>query len=324
MVPKSIVGAMNKVSGQQSSHNLLALAQEQGYKVSQTQLARWHRAGLLPKPAQFAQGKGRGTRSLYPEGTGVQFLLLCELHVHERRLSHLGWQLWWAGYPVSPHIIRAHLSTAATHLSSRVHYFSDLKNDEHDTEVTTSYLSDHMLDIIEHITEDRLHAKFLRRARKRIGRGPFSTFVRILIDIASGNFTGVTQQEQETFTELRILAQGLGFEKLFINKGANVEYYVGNLFIPFLQHLSAWFITYPWEQTLATTTDFDLMRVRDELHTYLLGIQHMTQAYLPRDYPHWDTAFLATFSQLAVEEQALLLLIWLSLEKSTLFDTSFL
>ena len=47
---------------------LLEVAKVAGFVVTPQQLARWHRVGLLPRPVQRGQGRGRGTVTLYPGG----------------------------------------------------------------------------------------------------------------------------------------------------------------------------------------------------------------------------------------------------------------
>src|SRR5579871_2871656 len=98
---------MNSDASYETSAELLRLARQQGSPISAFQLVRWHRAGLLPRPQQQPLAAARGTRSLYPPGTGEQLLLLCSLRTRERRLAHLAWQLWLAGYHVDDRIIRS-------------------------------------------------------------------------------------------------------------------------------------------------------------------------------------------------------------------------
>ena len=80
--------------------DLIARAAEAGFEVSPTQLARWHRHGLLPRPWQQPLGKGKGTETVYPAGTGDQLLALCEFRKQTRLLGRVGWHLWWHGFPV--------------------------------------------------------------------------------------------------------------------------------------------------------------------------------------------------------------------------------
>ena len=110
-----------------SSQHLITVAHEHGYAVSMTQLGRWHRMGLLPHPQQQSQGKARGSQSLYPSGTEEQLLALCAIHIGERCLSFLAWQLWWTGYPVALPLIRFHLQKASIQLSQYVQFFISIK-----------------------------------------------------------------------------------------------------------------------------------------------------------------------------------------------------
>src|SRR5207249_2577161 len=75
---------------------------------------RFQRAGILPSPRVISLGRGYGTRSVYPPGTGRQLVTLLEIHEREHRLRHVGWSLWWEGdYVVSPRVWRQVLQGAA-------------------------------------------------------------------------------------------------------------------------------------------------------------------------------------------------------------------
>src|SRR5258708_11154308 len=114
---------MERNAANERSRLLVNLAHEHGYEVSATQLGRWHRAGLLPRPKQQAMGKAQGSQSLYPPGTSEQLLALCALRSHERRFSHLACQPWWARYPVDLQIISRYVHETAARLSNRVQWF---------------------------------------------------------------------------------------------------------------------------------------------------------------------------------------------------------
>src|ERR1700733_9866438 len=83
-----------------------------GYAVSPTQLARWHRAGLLPRPRQQALGRGRGTETLYPAGTALQVVAICQIKDEERRLERIAFRLWWEGFSVDLSVIQGQLAAA--------------------------------------------------------------------------------------------------------------------------------------------------------------------------------------------------------------------
>src|SRR5450432_4764844 len=122
---------MNRDTSYETNEALLTLARQYGYMVSPTQLVRWHRAGLLPRPRQLPLKGTRGTYSLYPSGTSEQLLLLCEFRTTERRFSHLAWQLWLVGYPVDLHLIRAQLAQATLRLAHWRRWFADFTQSLH-------------------------------------------------------------------------------------------------------------------------------------------------------------------------------------------------
>jgi hypothetical protein len=78
----------------ESKEELLAAAAKAGFEVSEAQLARWHRSGLLPRPQVRSLGRGKGTESLYPPGSSDRLVRVAELHVEEHRLANAGWRLW--------------------------------------------------------------------------------------------------------------------------------------------------------------------------------------------------------------------------------------
>lgn len=92
------------------SAEVVAYAASLGYVMSAAQLARWHRAGLLPRPRQQSLGRGRGTATLYPLGTSVQVVALCQIRANERRLDRAAFRLWWDGFTVDLTVIKSLLA----------------------------------------------------------------------------------------------------------------------------------------------------------------------------------------------------------------------
>jgi hypothetical protein len=89
--------------------HVVAYASGLGYLVTSTQLVRWHRAGLLPRPSQRSLGRGRGTMTTYPPGTAAQVVALCQIRDDERRLDRIAFRLWWEGFNVDLAVIRKQL-----------------------------------------------------------------------------------------------------------------------------------------------------------------------------------------------------------------------
>ena len=88
---------------------LVARAEELGYQVTQQQIQRWHRSGLLPRPIPKGLGRGKGTVYLYPENTFPRLVDVIKLRDQSRSLADIRWSLWWKGYEVDVKLLRADL-----------------------------------------------------------------------------------------------------------------------------------------------------------------------------------------------------------------------
>ena len=105
-------------SAMQTREQVLLAAADAGFPITGDQLARWHRAGLLPHPRQRALGRGLGTVTIYPPGTVEQLLALCRIRQQHRSLTRAAFKLWWDGFPVEEDQVRGPLTHAATKLDS--------------------------------------------------------------------------------------------------------------------------------------------------------------------------------------------------------------
>jgi hypothetical protein len=303
---------MNSDQSSETKQEVLAQARKRGYPLSSTQLVRWHRAGLLPRPRQHPLKGARGTCSLYPSGTGEQVVLLCSLQRNERRFAHLAWQLWLAGYPVDLRLIRGQLAHATLRLARWRRWFADFKQAIHEKDA-----SGETLDLIELYATGDLYFQPLRRIRKRTGRQHFPTFLRLLVKLATepGSQTTSDDDEREWSFDLRILALGLGLEKRFVQKKDPLEYYLVQVLMPQLHWLFRHLQEVRWEQLLESATDFDLLQTRDELCTWLmrLGNARQFRDRLPNDYPRWGLNAQDLFRFLSTPDQALVLVGWVAL-----------
>ena len=81
--------------------------------------------GLLPRPLQRGQGRGRGTVTLYPGGTSRQLVELCRARSGTRDLIRVGFRMWWRGFEVDPSLVERVLRGTAARLDERVRSHSD-------------------------------------------------------------------------------------------------------------------------------------------------------------------------------------------------------
>jgi len=109
----------------ESREYVIAYASGLGHHVTPTQLVRWHRAGLLPRPSQRPLGRGRGTMTTYPLGTAAQVVALCQIRDDERRLDRVAFRLWWAGFTVDLAVIREQLQAALRSIEADLQESSD-------------------------------------------------------------------------------------------------------------------------------------------------------------------------------------------------------
>jgi hypothetical protein len=302
---------MNIEISSEKSTEVLTLARQQGYPISAHQLVRWHRAGLLPRPQQQPLKGVRGTCSLYPPGTGEQVLLLCSLRERERRLAHLAWQMWLAGYRVEDRLIRTQLQQATVRISRWMQWLAGFKQaiSQHDAEQA--------LNLIEHYAEGPLRLQPLRRIRKRVGREYFSTFLSRLLDLAmddDGKSVSLVD-EHERQLDLHIVARGLGLEKRFVSKKESLNYYLVGFLLPHLRWFFRWSQEIDWEDLVEQATAFEVLQARDDLRSWLmrLGNARHYRDRLPDDYPRWEINFQELFYALSMADQALVLVVWLAL-----------
>lgn len=303
---------MNTDTSFEKSTEVLLLAQQQGYALSAHQLVRWHRAGLLPRPQQSPLKGTRGTCSLYPPGTSEQVLLLCSLHTRERRLAHLAWQMWLAGYRVDDRLIRPQLQQATTRISCWMQWFADFK------QALSQRDFEQVLDRIERYAEGPLRLQPLRRIRKRIGREHFSTFLSLLLSLSmevDSESASLADDHEQQF-DLRILARGLGLEKRFVSKKEALNSYLVGFLLPLLRWFFRWSQELDWQGLLEHVTAFEMLQARDDLRSWLRRLENARhyRDRLPKEYPSFEIDFQELFRTLPTADQALVLVVWLALQ----------
>lgn len=289
----------------ESSAELIKLAQTNGYPVTATKLAYWHRRRLLPKPTQVPLGKAHGTMSVYPIGTGEQLLALCEIHQTEKRLERVAWSLWWRGYDVAFERVQPFLKQAATQFERARQELID---------PTTGELSDTVYDQIDKASSFRLAAP-LSGARRRVGTTRFGTFFAILSKVVAGLFVEPDPYTDETEAEIdrSILDRGFGVERAHTHRIGTAEPWLPRngiketlgLVSPFLGQCR-------WTAELTTLTEADFCQARDEVRSWLEVLAQFSAIF---DQLFGKGAFgLSVMSKMIrsmkVEDQAIVLVMW--------------
>jgi hypothetical protein len=277
----------HEVAGE-STDELIILARTHGFRVSKHQLARWHRSGLLPLPQERRfLGRGVGSQTIYPAGTGVQLLALLEIHARERRLPYVAWLLWWEGYD-SP--IRRHVRKFLDRPIVFVEKALQSKIDPRDFEWR------------------RLTERTVRRARRRIGRKHFPQFIGLILDAARGKEAQLDPREAE------LVEKGLALDNAREDRIKGAEPWLRGEIDDTLQSLGKALRPHTMRQNLRAADDQDLGGARDEVRSFLLVLKEFASIAKLIFGPH---AFgLDIFRDIDASEplvQAFFLLLWLDL-----------
>ncbi len=305
---------MTMDDGGETAAQLRETARAHGHAITPEQLVRWHRAGLLPRPAQRHLGRGRGTVTVYPAGAAAQLVALMRLHEGGRlRVQQAGWALWWEGWPVSATFARDALSHAAAAWTEGVARLRDEGGDGGLSEAAWAFVGG----------RERTDAPALRRAFKRAGRKRTPTFKRLLAAIAAGAFDSFSPEaDEDGSTERDVFARGMGlYRRSRLSPPHQGAAWLGGDLAAQLRALQAAMSPDALRAALDAATDEDLTRARDEWRAFLAGLdsvrsiaEHLfgADAYGLAAAPHP--------TELDGETQAMLLLVWLSFRRLPAFQ----
>jgi len=287
-----------------TADELITHMQEHEFTVTKPELARWHRAGLLPRPERHSLGRGRGMVSVYPPGAADQLHALCLFHRSEKRLPYVAWRLWWAGYDVPIQYARQFLEEAAATWCRAI---GELENLEKHPEMMT--------ELIERSRIIRFPFKPLTQARKRVGRKDFPTFIGALIRIASGTFEGYTI-DPETGTDTReraIVEKAFGLRRARTERVAGAKpWLAGEDMSEAFKMCSALLRVHPPGNALETVQDSDLLNARDEVRSFLVFMESLSTTLdsLLGQGALGFSVFADVIRALGPQDQAMMLLFW--------------
>lgn len=252
---------------------VLAKARAAGFAVSTAQLARWHRIGLLPQPRTRSLGRGHGTQTMYPAGTGDQSIKLCQLRKRHRNLREVGWRLWWLGYSVEEGWSQGHLQAAAADMDRMLESLRAANEtlNSNDDDVADKAFAD-----LEAACGKRLPKSFASQLRRRIGRRNFAMLVRFILTFVSGDLEsfrstayGGRDDGDDPDATIR---KALGF----VRDRQHPAPWIERSIWPALQNASGAIVEMTFTEMLAKTSINDLALARDELRDLLSGVAILT------------------------------------------------
>lgn len=260
-------GAMRPDDGETAAY-LLAFIEQQNLSLTGDQLRRLHLEGLIARPLQDHPEGKVGSETVYPKGTGDLLLAICVLRQQKRSFAAVAWQLWREGQPIPLVRIRADLRTTAQE-------WERLRGAL--TRPGTKTFSKLVWKGLAKVASHRFRDSFLNQARKRVGTTSFDTFIRILLEIAAGNFQGYADDDTDSHDEERtIVEKGFGLSRTVIDRAHGVDW-TENLEHTLVE-LTDIVARSPWETWLDQASDSELLRNRDELCLLLTALESLSSA----------------------------------------------
>jgi hypothetical protein len=235
--------------------------------VTDAQLARWHRAGLLPRPHVQRLGRGKGTRSVYPAGTSRRLIRIAAVHQQEHRLGHAAWRLWWEdGGPLAAPA-RTFLIGVARKLDRQRAEIVQLVDGDAAGDPDAIREMDELSSSMQN---DRLPQP-LGQARSRVGTAQFPTVGRMLLELVTDRFSGFEADPETGVDDGALLEKSWGLDRARTDRLANSGPWLEGDLAPDLSKLSR-LIASTAQLELAQSSDDVLDVARVELREFLVTI----------------------------------------------------
>jgi DNA-binding transcriptional MerR regulator len=285
---------------EKSVSELIQAAASAGFRVTGSQLRRWHRLGLVGPPRQQSLGRGRGTVTIYPPGALERVLAICRLRRDHRSLEDVRWLLWWGGDDIATGPLRATLA-------------SDIRalRDAAASLFTANGLSDEALNVLDNQSEGPLDSTPFRWARRRVGVKHFGGFLESVMLAATGH------GEELLDEDVAIFERGLGLDRARADQLPSGEGWLTGDARSDIVAIGQLFNVQEFSVDLEAIGEEELRKARDEAKAFLLFITTVSEV-IRTGFDRWAYGF-GVFGALAQEmarspkEQRRLLLMWLGM-----------
>jgi hypothetical protein len=301
---------------------LLDAAQVAGFKLSDPQLGRLHRAGLVPSPRTRRLGRGKGTASEFPPGSTARLLRVLEVQKAEgtQKFSTIAWHLWWEDGGQLPEPARDLLAGTALRWDRQRDELSDLlaREDAGDLD------AERQMDTLYTEAEQGRVEGPLGTVRRNTGRDGFASVARVFAEVATGRFESYQDHEDanedgapQVGTTGALVERALGLDRARSDRIAgNEPRFTGSSEAHF-KLLSNLIGERQLGQLAKTTSDTELDTARTEIRNFLDLISRfapMVGRALGGDAAGYRTIARA-LNQLSSRSQAFMLLAWLVLRQ---------
>lgn len=296
--------------GFELAKDLVVRAQQAGFNVPAEQIARWNRAGLLPRPHQHGLGQGRGSEIQYPIGTGDQLMALCFFHRQFRKLNVVGWYLWLNGFEVDRKYWIFVLTSAADLFERNRKILKEKLVDTSQNIVSLRRAGDKLL---RNLADVGLGSGQMRRLRRRVGKAQIGEFCRIMLTIWAGAYRSDREaNERDRQAEREIIVSGFGLRRAWIDRTADDDTLLNEPIEPDLEKFSVQIGRIAKAKMLRAIRSDEIELARDELRLLFLGLTVTYYELKNKSGPHaFGLGVITDFGTITdIKLQALLILLF--------------
>jgi len=162
-----------------TAEKLIAYAAERGEAVSEDQLDRWRKRGLVPS-ASPGRGQGKGRLAAhYPPSAGQQLVAVAGAVRVLQDLDAVLWIIWWNGGVVAEKRVHALIEKARTKLERTREWIDD---------TTGSAQNEDAFARFEKRARSRIKDPSFAQFRKKVGKDQFVTFSRLAVSAVAGSY----------------------------------------------------------------------------------------------------------------------------------------